>query len=114
MQVKIALNNLGNTLCVTSRWVTVGNSFLEAYRFVSQEERFRSSFGTLSFLRMERLLSSLWKIEENSSSALVRRGREWRDSGVAWRSAGNIKCVAHSPKGEEPRTLHNCCGGGYR
>lgn len=70
----------------------------------SQEERFRSSFGTLSFLQEERLLSSLWKIAESSSSALVRRGRERKDSGVEWRSAGNIKRVAHSPKREEPRT----------
>ena len=75
-----------------------------------QEERFRSSFGTLSFLRMERLLSSLWKIAENSSSALVRSGRERKDSGVEWRSAGNIKRVAHSPKGEEPRTTLFCRG----
>lgn len=52
-QVKIALNNLGNTLCVTSRWVTVGSSFLEAYRFFPQVECSLSSFGTLSFLRME-------------------------------------------------------------
>ena len=58
---------------------------------------------------MERLLSSLWKIAENSSSALVRSGRERKDSGVEWRSAGNIKRVAHSPKGEEPRALHYCC-----
>lgn len=76
----------------------------------SQEERFRSSFGTLSFLRMERLLSSLWKIAENSSSALVRSGRERKDSGVEWRSAGNIKRVAHSPKGEEPRATVFCRG----
>ena len=109
--MKIALNNLGNTLCVTCHWSVVGSSFLEAYRFFSQEERFRSSFGTLSFLRMERLLSSLWKIAENSSSALVRSGRERKDSGVEWRSAGNIKRVAHSPKGRSHALQYSVEGG---
>ena len=109
--MKIALNNLGNTLCVTSRWVAVVSSFLEAYRFFPQVECSLSSFGTLSFLRMERLLSSLWKIAENSSSALVRRGRERKDSGVEWRSAGNIKRVAHSPKGRSHALQYSVVGG---